>query len=554
MTFIIVEDSEVVNSGYSVLLDYLYNHYLRVKATFIHVRSPGYELAKNKRPYISSSPTYLHKNEGIIPATIEDNEFGIKLRNADAVKSFHGFATVLAALPGRIPLHLVNTLKFLDCNIGMSISSLLIRHNPKVSSSGSVPKEILVPVAERLARTLISFEDIYQSLGIDSLFLSESVYLSSSIIELAMHWSVKARFFYAIDSPLVISGFPLADSIFCDMSPRAYARLLKGNKQLCNVEDSELIDNLRARLDPDSHNYFKVNQAKLASIDKLLSNDLDIPCVTNSGPLKLAESPWLEKDIIVVLYLHGVTDGSYFLGYSGFPLLSDYFTRLCRAVQDVTRHLGVKAVFLIKPHPNLIIDNPSGYQSIVHKNEIELASFANQLRCIIDNLQHRMEENNMYLLSSGFPLRELICLPNALHLTHHGTVAHDLYSLGLPCVVSSVVPRVDLFERSAISLVYRPETEDSKLEEFIVDNFMHKCPTIYFSKDRNRETHNFIQYNNESFRCIMKRLDSYCQINYGTGFDRYVYTNNLSWSFLKIDRYLQDCIIELGNTCSKYAL
>ena len=510
MSYLLIEDTEIINSGYSILLDYLLNFsdFRSFDHRPIYWRSPGYEVDHLGKPYFSANPTYLSQ-----PVRSSTNSFSqfINTLSFD-LNSYNLYGCDISILPDIIPLSLANSFTFLGLHVGLSVISHYIRNFPSISRDKTISKRQFEPAYLNLCTQLLYMDSLYREFPIHHLFLSESVYFSSVFLEQSLSHSSSVPFLYAVDSPLLVKETAPHTNPLSSFSPRCYARHLKAESA---PPSSYSFLDIQKRLTNHSHSYFSPSSSKSKLIDSHIKSYFKISdyLISSYHDIVNLSSNFLNyQSLYVVIYLHGVTDGSYFLGDSGYPLISDYFTSVCNSLLKLSVSDIPGITFLIKPHPNLVIDNPSNYPSIDAKNSYELQASLFQLDSILSFLKNSDRPNtSFHLLSSSTPLKDLFSLPNTIHLTHHGTVAHDLYSLNLPFIASSVIPRVDLFDVSNLSFIFRKNSSHKHFASFVKNHFLNTTPVCYSSENHGR-TFNYIQYNNSTFKRVMCALNSFFKL------------------------------------------
>ena len=126
----------------------------------------------------------------------------------------------------------------------------------------------------------------------------------------------------------------------------------------------------------------------------------------------------------VILHLHAVTDGPFFVGYSGFISPYHYFVHFLQQMHKaslmMTESLD-RIHIVIKPHPNILTGSSSQYKSHHLKAQGEkryLVLFLESLVQLIKDLGF-----NVSTVSTSLSSEELLNLPNAVHVTHHGAIS-----------------------------------------------------------------------------------------------------------------------------------
>ena len=119
----------------------------------------------------------------------------------------------------------------------------------------------------------------------------------------------------------------------------------------------------------------------------------------------------------VVLFLHSFSDACYFNGLDYFSSIWDWSIKTIDILASVNSHV------IIKLHPNVDTSTYPG-------DRIALTKL---------NVYIKKKLKNYTLIKDELSLLDLLSLTK-LGITHHGSIAEELISLGIPCVTSNAAP------------------------------------------------------------------------------------------------------------------
>ena len=473
MQTILIEDTEVMNSMASVVLDGVLKQ-LNKKYMLLFWRSPGYEWTKdNKLPILSLSPTY------IIPASKEQCE---KTINQSSLKSWFEKSQnnwpqdlINRNVNDLITLQEVNSITYLSARVGQAITSLLIRTNPQVSITERAPVSMVHQLLDDVCRGVDTIAWLNAKFSIKYLFQSESVYLSYAFLDYAISNNIDVPYILSAEGPLLITK-----EHTCGVKEIGSSPVKKKSLNALLSEEAtlfpEALESLALRI-AGKKNYYEAVSIERKRVD-LLSEELAKKYNINFiSLLDIDQMPKYssERSYSFVFYLHAATDGMYAHGYSGYVSPFDFFIDIASRLGDIfSKNIDV----LIRPHPNLFSGQDSKYESQHIKITNEEVAYKHQLGELISTLQK--SECNISIASIELSLHDLTSSQAAIHVSHHGTVLHDLYALGLPIITTAVSSLSCLDDISGCFFI-SPDINQRDFHAFVENN---KTSAIEITHDR----------------------------------------------------------------------
>lgn len=563
-SIILVEDTEVVNSGYSLLLREIRDQGGFNDSVFIHWRSPGFESTEDGLPILSMKATYTNREESWLPWKDFYHNCNKEVRDRVRVDVDSLVSQILCLEGDYLDVDTIHQITYKGTKIGRGINSLLIRTEAEMSLSRMVNKSEFAAAAKRLATSLGYYNFVLDYFNVEAIVLSECVYYSAPLIEMSVSRGVKVPFFYGNDCPLVVHEEIPLRGILSGLSHRAYARYLKTQKELSqNARESELEKakfELRDRLAGRRTTYHNPEERDQDFIDRLYADvSPSSLCIANTPKDLRAweqEVSLSPKSLVVVFYLHAVTDGAYFLGDSGYPLISQFFEDVLRRSVESAARLGCEVSLVIKPHPNLVTIGSSEYPSIDSRNQVEIeVSRGQYVQLISLATELGIARRSICLAKTRLPLKHLFCMQNSVHVTHHGTVAHDLLVYSLPTIVSPMIPGCTLFEKDEGTYIFRRNDNQNDLLMFLENNVKGSAKKrIKYRQALHAESYLSIQYNNIGVERLFSELNQRARDEYGMSFDKTVYGKGGGWRVSDDFRNKYKSVKALASLCTEAML
>lgn len=517
---ILIEDTEIMNSSYSILLDSV----LDSKASntlLLFWRSPCYELDNLGMPILSLTPTYLSGYKKPkhtlfssylykrLPSTLSPTEIYKKL-----FSQFHRNQP--------IPLSYLNTVTYKDVNLGRPISSLAIRALPNVAISREAPVEFVLFYLARLYQSVDLIQVITNVFDVKAAFFSENVYLSAALIDRLLQCNVPMLNLLRAEGPLEILPTDLTLNNY--HSPCAWANIR------ALIQDSTFSESM-----PESTLFTSSSVTLTAARHSSTTVDTLVTSICASRHVNfLADIQELKNLIgpsqpVINLYLHATTDGAYFFGDSGFPLPVDFFVKVVQLFKAAhsSSEFTTSPVFIIRPHPNIFHSLYSHYQSYHHKALVEKHVFTAHLIDLINTLKKTCFRFG--ISSTEIPVEELLALQSSVHVSHHGTVLHDAYAHSKPIICSRVSFLDTLQDQNHIFYVETTSTSQQLATFFANKTLFSYTPGVIDQAERINQSRRLNPYTTSYRFNFLSPLQIQPFSSSISCLDKYLYLESLSW-------------------------
>ena len=377
------------------------------------------------------------------------------------LQGFKGYEKViqffLASYNKKIDINILREFKYRGCRVGHGIVSTILRHDLNIYCNQNVDIQVALNLLHASCRAVDILFTIGALYNLKSFYCSETVYQSIPLIDASLMMSASC--------PLLLDpGFP------CEITARDM------HYSAASGISERILASTCAKL-----GYYKASKPNEARIYKEAHNIAGKNTSSNSEFITtdflyryLSKKVFLEtKDIIdlkniaaknkvcVILHLHAVTDGPFFVGYSGFISPYHYFVHFLQQMHKaslmMTESLD-RIHIVIKPHPNILTGSSSQYKShhLKAQGEKKVSSFIfKSLVQLIKDLGF-----NVSTVSTSLSSEELLNLPNAVHVTHHGAISLEATLKNRMVITTKISPASLL--RSNQNILFLNGFEDQK--------------------------------------------------------------------------------------------
>jgi len=183
---------------------------------------------------------------------------------------------------------------------------------------------------------------------------------------------------------------------------------------------------------------------------------------------------------IVILHLHAVTDGPYFVGYSGFLTPFDFFKNVIKSIGSIkNKTRGNNFEIILKPHPNILTGASSGYQSHKQKayGEKKVSAY------IYEELVNAIMKQKMKVTTVSTRLKtdRILSIDGVIHVTHHGAVSLEAIEKNKYVITTKISPAGLLYSNENTLFITRQDSE-YQIEEFITGWIKDKSCGNKFSR------------------------------------------------------------------------
>lgn len=523
----LVEDSEVMNSGYSLILDRLRGS---CDATIVYWRSPGWELLDSiQNPVLLDSPSYLYS--GIKASTGDDIQkkyaLSYSVHPRDTIFSVNDWLKQCTKHSDQIDLRKLCTCRYMGLELGKAIVSSCLRILPYSNATLQAPYQLIADLAFKLFRSLEFFDNNQHFLArLDCVFFSESVYQSSVLIDYFLRAGLSCPFLYASDGPLVLTKFHLGERI--GISPRIAAsrQLHATHGNLLNTSSKQWLRRVSGRksvlsLDPIQHSIMNEWGMKLAET-------LNINYYLNDHSLMQDSIDYTGG--VFVFYLHAITDGAYLHGFSGYVTPYEFYSNIINTlIRTIKSSSSYSPLVVLRIHPNLCNGSQSSYTShrIRASSELEVGIK------LINNLVNICRKINVtcHLCSASVKNKYILAIPNVIVVSHHGSIAGEAASLNVPVLSSRISHLVDQSDSENV-YIWSEGQENSVIRKCMRNIGVPNH--ILLSKKRIQFALAADRYNASPLESAIHRLNDLAhKLNFPC-FDEMIYKESFSWNYDKL--------------------
>jgi hypothetical protein len=515
MNYILIEDTEVMNSGYSILLDLLFSKRI-TGCKLIYWRSPGWETNVNLFPILSTRPTYLYTT----PSVFEECSNFFYAPSPDFIQRSHSVTKSLLSLctiGQSVSFRKLLQVTLDDIPVGRSLVSTFLRLYPATNIEHCLPYDIVFRTFLPFISSILYFQLSGFAKKVTFAFFSESVYLSLAFVHLFLSYGASCPFLYSSDSPIWCNQNHLHDSH--GVSPRLTA--FRSTSFIFSTAPQE--EYWRARI----NSHIQVNKSTQDQVKRSLSlaSDLStkshIPYITNSEALRSIS--YSQNTLQLVFFLHAITDGPFLHGFSGYITPYDFYQSLIEEISLVLDGLQFDILVNLRMHPNLFHGASSSYQSHRSRSDSEEAITSALVVSLVTLCRNK--GINCILSSSDIDLRTLLALPQVAIVSHHGSVCLEANLFSSPVLTSSVSP-LNCYPLDPDICIFHPNISPAEIISFLQSASRPKIKL--FNKDHLRHANRSNRYISHH-SSLVSAINSTLSISDSSGFDQLVYRNSYSW-------------------------
>lgn len=367
-------------------------------------------------------------------------------------------------------------LTYKGTRVGLGALSTLLRHYSECYSGEYIDMKLYSAYLNPILESVDFITNLACKYDIIYAFFSETVYQTLPLIDAVCLVGGSVPLLLDPGAPCIITKEDFTESIKTGYSPRMLAAW-KARRKILELSNKEVYK---------YREVFKTYDRNKSVNDELVSTQYFYSHISSKHGKKLLSLSSTRENlellaatkpniINVVLHLHAITDGPFFVGDSGFLsphhfflAVLDHFIKLTLNRKSSNSHTYK---LFIKPHPNILVGLNSAYSSHKSKALFELRVSRltfNQLAHLL-NSYSIMEWEVLDPLSSAIEVIDLFP-SSTIHVTHHGTCSLEAFYLGAKLICSKIAP-VNRLNFAKNLLIVNPST--SPLE---IENLVRDCP------------------------------------------------------------------------------
>ena len=499
----LIEDTEVMNSGYSILIDLLTTKTnILFNQEIVYWGSPCWESTSIGEPLLFKVPSFTKQfiEKKSLPklANVNFCEWSVN-DYKDCVSIAVHILNSCRSTNGEVKLKELMNFRFNNIAVGQACVSMALRFYAKSNITHNINYEELLPPLIKLLCAMNYFNKAKPSLIVDYFFSSESVYLASAMLEYFLREGAVSPFLYSIDSPIWIQKKHLDDRN--GVSPR----LVAFREQTQDV----------LLLLPDTNSWMKryhgcreINSPTKLQVQEVVSLGGEIASLNNRKYLdsfsQIKFNNIYKYDLHFAFYLHAITDGPFMHGVSGYITPYEFYLDVITSISNALRQRPeFKASCQLRLHPNLLHGQSSPYASHQNRSRDELIYTATLVKLLSD--QCEATNLNCFVGSPALPSKHVLSQPGCIIVSHHGSIGLEAYVLGLPVITSSISPLAELKDPAVVIKILNEPCETELLRLYDSAN---KGISVRLSPDKMESIWPHDRYSRCYYQTLSKALCS----------------------------------------------
>ena len=208
-------------------------------------------------------------------------------------------------------------------------------------------------------------------------------------------------------------------------------------------------------------------------------------------------------------------------GFTGFITPYSFYTSLLTELNKICESVSYTVNFRL--HPNLYHGLSSDYSSHRDRSSAEEQVTFKLVAQLVDHCNKLSIP--FYFSSPDIPLKYILSPQLTCVVTHHGSIGIEAAVAGLPTITSHLSPFLDADLPNVC--LFSDTTPSSRLASFL--EYIKSCPSLYYSAVASTLASSSDRYRPSHFKVFLSTINRKSLEVSSMNFDKYIYTNSLSW-------------------------